>query len=85
MEDEELVSTWQDQGGGTPAMGNHLSKEQKQQLNDLLARFKTVMSGKCGRTTVCQHQIRVKCDIPVHQQLYRLPHMYRELLREKLK
>ena len=48
VEDEEFVSTWQDQGGGTPAISNQLSKEQKQQLDDLLAKFKTVMSGKCG-------------------------------------
>ena len=78
MEDEEFVSTWQDQGGGTPAIGNQLSKEQKWQLDDLLAKFKTVMSGECGRITVCQHHIGVKCDIPVHQQPYRLPNMHRE-------
>jgi len=82
--EEELVSTWQDQGGGTPAIGNHLSKEHKQQLDDLLARFKTVMIGKCGRTTVCQYHIRVKCDIPIHQQPYRLPHMYREAVEREI-
>jgi len=76
MGNEEFVYTWQDQDGGTPAIGNQLSKEQKWQLDDLLAKFKTLMSGKCGRTTVCQHHIQVKCDIPVRQQPYCLPHMY---------
>ena len=28
MDEEELIYTWQDQGGGTPIIGNHLSKEQ---------------------------------------------------------
>ena len=42
-----------------------------------------VMSGKCGRTTVCKHHIHVKGDMPVRQQPYQLPHMYREAVERE--
>ena len=43
-----------------------------------------MMRGKCGQTTDCQHHIRVKCDIPIRQQPYRLPHMYREAVEREI-
>jgi len=43
-----------------------------------------VGSGKCGRTTVCQHHIQVKGDVPVWQQPYRLPHAYREAVEKEI-
>jgi len=82
---EEFVPTWQCQGSDAPTVNDQLSEQQKDQLADLLTRFSTVVSsGKCGRTTVCQHHIRVKGDVPVRQQPYLLPHAYREVVEKEI-
>ena len=84
VNEEEFV-TWQCQGSDAPTVNDQLSEQQKEQLTDLLTGFSTVLSsGKCGRTTVCQHHIRVKGDVPVHQQPYRLPHAYREAVEKEI-
>ena len=42
------------------------------------------MSGKCGRTAICQHHIRTKGGLPVRQRPYRMPHMYRDAVEREL-
>jgi len=83
-EEKEFVPTWQDQDSSAPTIGNQLSKERREQLSGLLSQFKTVMTSKCGRTTVCQHHIQVKGGVPVHQQPYHLRHMYRDAVEREI-
>ena len=53
-DEEDFVPTGQDEGSGAPTIGEKLSKEQREQLSGLLSQFKTMMTGKCGRTTDLQ-------------------------------
>jgi len=48
VDEEEFVSIWQYEGSDAPTVSCHRSR------TDLLTKFRTVMSGKCGWTTVCQ-------------------------------
>ena len=42
------------------------------------------MSGQCGLTSACQHHIHTKGGLPVRQQLYRIPHVYRDAVDKEL-
>jgi len=77
---EELVPTWYYEGNDAPTINEKLLEKQKVQLADLWTKFRTMMSGKYGWTTVCQHHIGVRgC-----QQPYRLPHTYRVAVERKI-
>ena len=82
--EEEFMPTWKCEDSDAPIVSDQLSKQQLRQLYDLLAKFKMVMSGKCGRTSVCQHHIHIRGDTPVSQQPYRLPHVYREAVEKEV-
>ena len=73
VDEEEFVPTWQYQGSTASTISDQLSEQQKGRLSDLLAKFRTVMSGKCGWTTVCQHHIRVKGILPFVSSLIGCP------------
>ena len=83
-EEEELLPNWRGESGTVPDISTELTEQQKLQLTELLADFKTVMSGKVGRTSSCQHHIRLKEELPVQQQPYRLPHMYKEVVEGEI-
>ena len=82
--EEEFMPTWKCEGSDAPIVSDQLSKQQLRQLYDLLAKFKMVMSGKCGRTSVCQLHIHIRGDTPVRQQPYQLPHVYREAVEKEV-
>ncbi|XP_065901363.1 uncharacterized protein [Dysidea avara] len=82
MDMKEYMPTWKCEGSDAPIVSDQLSKQQLRQLYDLLAKFKMVMSSKCGWTSVCQHHIHIRGDTPVRQQPYRLPHVYREAVEK---
>ena len=83
--EEEDIPSWKGECGKSPSVGTQLSEMQKGQLSKLLHEFKTVMSGKCGRTTICEHHIRTKEGLPIRQRPYRIPYMFRETVEEEIK
>ena len=80
-EEEESILTWKGKCGSNKYQVKRATE--REQLLKMLADFKSVMSGKVGRTLSCQHHINLKETIPVQQQPYRLPHMYRNAVRKK--
>ena len=57
-DEEEVVPTWRgEESGRSPSVGIQLTVQQKRQLLELLSDFKSVMSDRCGRTSICQHNI----------------------------
>ena len=83
-EEEEDTPSWRGESGKSPCVGSQLTEQQKGQLLELLTEFKTVMSGKCGRTSIGQHRIRTVEGLPVRQRPYRMPHIYREAVEKEL-
>ena len=57
-EEEEDVPSWRGERGESSSVGTQLTEQQEQQLFELLSEFKSVISGECGRTSICQHHIQ---------------------------
>ena len=52
-DEEDDVPTWRgEESGRSPSVGTQLTVQQKRQLLELLSDFKSVMSGRCGRTSI---------------------------------
>ena len=81
--DEELP-LWDDTGDADPVMGEQLSQEQKQSLKQLIGEFRDVFSNAPGRTDLAEHTIQTGAAKPVRQQPYRLPHAYRDTVKQDL-
>lgn len=84
LDEEESIPTWKGECGAVPTISTKLTEQQKEQLLKMLVEFKTVMSGKVGRTSSCQHLIHLKEALPVRQQPYRLPHMYKDAVEKEI-
>ena len=67
-----------------PIISNRLLEGQRTQLHTLLEEYKDVLSNEPGRTTMAEHNIETKSGNPVRLQPYRLPHAYRETVRQEL-
>jgi len=83
--EEDDIPTRKSECRKSPNVGAQLSEMQKGQLLKLLHEFKSVMSGKCGRTTICQHHIHTKEILPIQQCSYQIPHMFREIVEEEIR
>ena len=84
-DEENDVPTWRgEESGRSPSVGTQLTVQQKRQLLELLSDFKSVMSGRCGRTCISQHHIRTTGGLPVRQWPYRMPHAYRDTVEREL-
>jgi len=42
------------------------------------------MSGKCSKTSICQHHIRTARELPVRQRPYRIPQICREAVEKEI-
>ena len=70
--------------GERPALGGHLTPTQVAELNQLLQTFEDVLQERPGRTSLTEHRIGVGGDRPIKLAPYRLPHAYRETVRNEL-
>ena len=64
-DEEDDVPTWREESGRSPSVGTQLTMQKKRQLLELLSDFISVMSARCGRTSICQHHIRTTGGLPV--------------------
>ena len=87
-EDEEAneeVPTWDGKTptDDRPTINHKLTADERRQLDDLLE-FLDVLQSEPGHTTLVEHSIRSGTASPVKLQPYRLPQVYRELVKEEL-
>lgn len=66
-------------------MGKQLSAEQAAELESLLGEFEGVFPTFPGHTTLTEHQIVTDNAHPVRLAPYRIPHAYREDVKQELK
>jgi len=57
-EEEDDMPSWRGKKGKSPSVGTQLTEQQKN------AKLKSVMNGKCGRASVCEHHIRTRGGLP---------------------
>ena len=85
LEDVDDVVTWKEDDDGTPQIGSQLSPAQTRDVEKILQEFSEVLCSKPGRTTVTEHQRDTGQASPVRLPPYRLPHAYKQTVREELK
>ena len=85
-DDSSLGSTGDMHPSSTPQQQqrDHLTAEQNADLESLLAEFDDVFSDKPGRTTLAEHEIHTADAPPIRQAPYRIPHAYRDTVRNEL-
>ena len=66
-------------------VNGELSDNEREQLMSLLNEFSDVFSYQPGRTALAEHKIFLKTERPVRQRAYRIPHSYREQVKEELR
>ena len=74
------VSTYQE-----VSINEDLGETEKSRLLSLLEEFTDIFSNQPGRTALAEHRIILKADKPIRQQAYRIPHAYRERVKEELR
>ena len=62
-----------------------LSDNERKRLLLLLNEFSDVFSHQHGRTALAEHKNFLKTERPVRQRVYRIPHSYREQVKEELR
>ena len=83
--DDDDIIPWEGRPEGErPALGGHLTPTQVAELNQLLQTFEDVLQERPGRTSLTEHWINVGGARPIKLAPYRLPHAYRETVRNEL-
>ena len=84
---EQDLTNWLERSdNGKLTLGETLTNNQQEQLQQLLNKFEETLSGKTGRTFITEHKI-VTTDNgrPCRQQPYRIPYAYRSEVDEELR
>lgn len=81
----EDVLTWDDAVSGEPVVGDQLSTGQQKELQQVIQDYPDVFSTRPGLTTLAEHKIETGQAKPVRQPPYRLPHAYRDVVKEELR
>ena len=80
---EDLEALAWNGGEGEPVIGEQLSLKQKQELQRLLHRHRSSLTQIPGRISVVEHGIPVGDEAPIPLPPYRLPHAYRDHVKEE--
>ena len=86
-EPQDEIPLWRDDPESKedkPTIGDQLAETQRAQLRNLLDNFRDVLSNEPGRTTIAEHSIETGNANPVRLQPYRIPHAYRDTVRQEL-
>lgn len=76
------VSFWdRNEPADAPTVGTALSPEERAGLDKVLGEFQDVLQSKPGRT---KYKIRTKSSIPICLPPYRIPHAYRDIVKDEL-
>ena len=82
---EDAILSWRGECGKFSTTGTQLSEKEKGHMLELLEEFKSVISGKCERTSIYEHHIRtsiVVWTINIWINLYNCIGMIKTWIRE---
>ena len=83
-EDEDIV-LWDRTSDEPPTFSTSLTTQQNNELQQLLCKFGDVLRGSPGRTSVVEHCIETENASPIRLAPYRLPHAYRDTVKDELR
>ena len=84
---EDDIPVWSSDNGNTvneARLAERLSQEYRAALTGVLEEFSDVFQDKPGRTSVIEHAIETGSAQPVRLPPYRLPHAYRQAVKDEL-
>ena len=65
-------------------IGQHLDREQRQEIRKLCHEFADVLTSKPGKTSMILHTIRTSSERPICQKPYRIPHAMRSEVKNAI-
>ena len=83
----EEVPVWRESDNenmSKPQLGKKLSQQQRTDLETLLKSFADVIRDVPGRTSLIEHHIRTGNANPIRLPPYRIPHAYRDAVKEEI-
>ena len=83
-EEEMETLTWNGGEHGEPTIGEKLTPGQRKELAKLLQKHQHTLTNIPGCTTIAEHSIDTGNSAPVRLPPYRLPHAYREPVKQEL-
>ena len=86
-EDKIKIVLWKDDADNTesPIINSGLHASHKQELEGVLAEFADTLKNTPGRTTMAEHRVDRGQAHPIRLPPYRLPHAYRDNVKEELR
>lgn len=84
VHDEEDIPDWNDTEGGQANKGTQLDSRQAHELDMLLGNFESLFTALPAHTTIAEHCIPTRDARPVRLPPYRLPHAFRDQVKEEL-
>ena len=82
---EGEIPFWRENSGkNTPRFGAQLEPQQEAEVKQLLAEYEEVFRDEPGRTTMAEHDVITGDTQPVRLPTYRLPHAYREPVKQEM-
>ena len=64
--EEEDIPDWRpQQGSDKPNIGQQLTEQQREEMEELISEFQDVLQGKPGQTTLTRHSIHTGASLPV--------------------
>ena len=86
VEDDDVV-LWRmanDHTDAAPIINSHLEDVQRRDLEKLLQEFEDVLSSRPGKTAIATCCINTGSAPPIRLPPYRLPHAYRDIVKDEL-
>ena len=84
--DVERAQGWKEENQKAKlTIGEHLREKERNDIQELLSKFGSVISSRPGCTQLAMHYINSESAQPVKLPPYRIPHAYREAVSKELK
>ena len=80
----DCIPQWMDTGGGEARIGSQLKPEQMQELRELLEEYDSLFTTLPGSTAITEHHIPTGTASPVCLPPYRLPHAFRQAVKQEI-
>ncbi|KAL5497626.1 hypothetical protein EMCRGX_G014134 [Ephydatia muelleri] len=84
VDEDDEIPVWKEESAGVVHYGPQLTEQQRKDLDSLMSEFAQVLANTPGRTQFAEHCIETGSARPVRLPAYRIPHAYRETVRQEI-
>ena len=83
-DDDGDIDTLSNTNDENPTLGDQLSPQQTQDVHSVWTKFSAVLNEKPGHTSITEHHINTGEAKPIRLPPYRIPHAFRDTVRDEL-